>query len=101
MAKCVLDSGGGMLKAQLQWKGQCAGRSVKIVNESSTGRACSACGSLTGPQGVNGLRVRSWNCQGCGAIHDRDVNAAQNILTLGRLPPAVCGNESSQRSASS
>jgi putative transposase len=97
MAKAVLDSGWGILKAQLQYKGQWAGRCVRIVNESNTTRACSHCGSHTGPQGVNGLRVRSWVCSECGATHDRDVNSARNILTVGRLPPSVRGNESSQR----
>ena len=101
MAKSVLDSGWGILKAQLRYKGQWAGRSVTIVNESHTSRAGSSCGSLTGPQGVNGLRVRLWICQGCGVTHDRDVNAARNILAVGRLPPSVCGNEQSQRSAPS
>lgn len=101
MAKSVLDSGWGILKAQLRYKGQWAGRSVTIVNESHTSRAGSSCGSLTGPQGVNGLRVRLWICQGCGVTHDRDVNAARNSLAVGRLPPSVCGNEQSQRSAPS
>jgi putative transposase len=99
MAKAVLDCGWGMLKAQLQWKGQWAGRSARIVNESHTSRACSSCGSLCGPKGVNGLRVRFWICHECGVTHDRDVNAARNILTVGRLPPSVHGNESSQRQA--
>jgi putative transposase len=99
MAKSVLDAGWGMLKTQLQYKGQQAGRSVSIVNERYTSRACSACGALTGPAGVNGLRVRKWVCRACGGTHDRDVNAARNILAAGRCPPSVCGNESSHRSA--
>jgi putative transposase len=99
MAKSVLDSGWGLLKAQLLYKGQWAGRSVRIVNESHTSRTCSSCGSPTGPQGVNGLRVRSWICHECGVTHDRDVNAARNILAVGRLPPSVRGNEQSQRRA--
>jgi putative transposase len=92
-AKSVLDSGWGMLKTYLQYKGQQARRRVDIVSERNTSRACSLCGSLTGPKGVNGLRVRSWMCSGCGATHDRDVNAARNILAVGRSPPSVVGNE--------
>jgi putative transposase len=99
MAKSVLDAGWGILKTQLQYKGQQAGRSVSIVNEQYTSRACSACGALTGPAGVNGLRVRTWICTACGETHDRDVNAARNILSAGRCPPSVSGNESSHRSA--
>jgi putative transposase len=101
MAKSVLDSGWGLLKAQLQWKGRWAGRNVQIVNESHTSRTCSSCGARTGPKGVNGLRVRSWICVGCGVTHDRDVNAARCILAVGRLPPSVSGNKSSLRSAPS
>jgi IS605 OrfB family transposase len=96
MAKAVLDSGWGMLKAQLQYKGKHAGRSVQVVSERNTSRACSSCGSLSGPRGVNGLRVRDWRCSECGASHDRDVNAARNILQLGsRCLTSVRGNESS------
>ena len=99
MAKSVLDAGWGILKTQLHYKGQQAGRCVLIVNESYTSRACSACGALTGPAGVNGLRVRRWMCRACGDTHDRDVNAARNILVAGRCPPSVRGNEPSHRSA--
>jgi putative transposase len=99
MAKSVLDCSWGRLKTLLQYKGAYAGRSVEIVNERNTSRTCSSCGSLSGPTGVNGLRVRSWICPGCGAAHDRDVNAARNILTAERLPPSMYGNEISQRHA--
>jgi IS605 OrfB family transposase len=93
MAKSVLDSGWGMLRTMLQFKGQQAGRSVKVVNERNTSRTCSTCGSLTGPQGVNGLRVRLWMCKDCGASHDRDINAAKNILRCAEWPASVSGNE--------
>ena len=66
MAKSVLDSGWGMLKTMLQYKGQQAGRSVQIVSERNTSRTGSSCGSLSGPHGVNGLRVRRWTCAACG-----------------------------------
>jgi putative transposase len=95
MAKSVLDSGWGMLKTMLQYKGQQAGRSVQIVSERDTSRTCSSCGSLTGPQGANGLRVRRWTCDRCGEWHDRDINAAKNILRRAELPASVSGNESS------
>jgi putative transposase len=94
MAKSVLDAGWGMLKTQLQYKGQQAGRSVLIIDERNTTRACSSCGALTGPTGLDSLVVRSWMCSGCGETHDRDVNAAKNILFAGRCSPSVRGNES-------
>ena len=95
MAKSVLDAGWGMLKTQLQYKGQQAGRNVYIVSERYTTRTCSSCKALTGPTGLDMLVVRTWVCGACGDRHDRDVNAARNILSAGRLPPSVCGNESS------
>ena len=93
MAKSVLDAGWGMLKTQLQYKGQQAGRCVQIVSERNTTRTCSSCKALTGPAGLDMLVIRSWVCSACGDRHDRDVNAARNILTAGRCPPSVCGNE--------
>jgi putative transposase len=95
MAKSVLDSGWSMLKAQLQYKGQQAGRGVFIVNESHTTRTCSSCRARTGPAGLDMLVVKSWICSACGDKHDRNVNAAMNILSAWRLSTSVCGNEQS------
>ena len=97
MAKSVLDSGWGMLKAQLQYKGEHAGRCVQVVSERNTSVVCSSCGSLSGPRGVNGLIVRSWVCSECGDSHDRDVNAARNILIGSRCLTSVRGNESAPK----
>jgi IS605 OrfB family transposase len=97
MAKSVLDSGWGMLKRMLQYKGEHAGRSVAVVSERNTTRACSFCGTLSGPTGQDMLVVRRWECPECGAGHDRDENAARNILFAGlRMRASVRGNESSQ-----
>jgi IS605 OrfB family transposase len=94
MAKSVLDSGWGIFKTFIQYKGQQAGRNVEVINESYTSRACSNCGSLTGPKGLRQLSVRDWKCVDCGAVHNRDVNAARNILRLGsRCQTSVSGNE--------
>jgi putative transposase len=95
MAKSVLDSGWGMLKQQLLYKGEHAGRAVRVLSEKYTSVTCSSCGSLSGPRGVNGLIVRSWICSVCGDSHDRDVNAARNILIGSRCLTSVRGNESS------
>jgi putative transposase len=94
LAKSVLDAGWGMLKAQLQYKGPAAGRGVQVVSEKYTSVTCSSCGALSGPRGVNGLIVRSWICRECGDSHDRDVNAARNILIGSRCLTSVRGNES-------
>ena len=104
MAKAVLDSGWGLLRTQLQYKGQQAGRWVSIVDERYSTRTCSSCGALTGPSGLDRLVVRHWQCPGCAVTHDRDVNAAKNLLVVGvrsrafaGLPPSVSGNASSSR----
>jgi putative transposase len=94
MAKSVLDAGWGMLKTQLQYKGQQAGRSVIIVSERDSTRTCSDCKALTGPTGLDMLVVRTWVCSACGVTHDRDVNSARNHLSAGRSPPSVSENES-------
>ncbi len=94
MAKSVLDSGWSMLKRMLQYKGEHAGRSVEVVSERNTTRACSFCGALLGPKGKDMLVVRHWDCPECGAGHDRDINAARNILFVGlRKRASVRGNE--------
>jgi IS605 OrfB family transposase len=96
MAKSVLDSGWGMLKQMLRYKGEYAGRSVQVVDERNTTRACSNCGSLSGPEGLRQLAVRAWVCVRCGVSHDRDVNSARNILASGcRCGTSVSGNEPS------
>jgi putative transposase len=95
MAKSVLDSGWGMLKRFLEYKSQQAARGFEVVSERNTSVTCSTCGSQTGPRGVNGLIVRSWVCSDCGESHDRDVNAARNILIGSRCRTSVRGNESS------
>lgn len=93
MAKSVLDSGWGMLKQMLQYKGEHAGRTVRVVSERNTTRACSGCGSLSGPSGLDMLVVRAWICADCGESHDRDVNAARNILARAKVLAPVRGNE--------
>jgi IS605 OrfB family transposase len=96
MAKSVLDSGWGMLKRMLQYKGEHAGRSVAVVSERNTTRACSFCGTLSGPAGQDMLVVRQWECPECGAGHNRDENAARNILFAGlRSRASMCGNKPS------
>jgi IS605 OrfB family transposase len=95
LAKSVLDSGWGMLRQMLLYKGEHAGRSVEVVSERNTSRVCSQCGSRSGPQGLRQLAVRAWTCSGCGEPHDRDVNAARNILARAKVLASVSGNESS------
>ena len=91
MAKSVHNVAWTTLRTKLQYKGQQAGRRVEIVDEAYTTRACSNCGQLTGPKGLRQLVVRQWRCE-CGVTHDRDVNAARNILAAGlRYQPPFAG----------
>jgi putative transposase len=95
MAKAVLDSGWGMFRTQLKHKGEHAGRCVNVISEAHTTRVCSNCGQRTGPSGLRQLVVRQWDCRACGAAHDRDENAAKNILAAGlRCRASMSGNES-------
>ena len=81
--KSTLDAGHGILKNQLRYKSQQAGRKFGEEAEAWTTQTCSGCGSIAGPKGRAGLNEREWVCPECGAKHDRDVNAARNILALG------------------
>ena len=81
-AKGTLDASWSRLKIMLEYKSQQAGVIFEVVNEAYTTQTCSCCGKIpsSSPKGRAGLRVREWTCSTCGAHHDRDVNAAVNIL---------------------
>ena len=81
--KSVASSGLGQLRNFIIYKGSSCGRKVELVASKFTTQTCSSCGTLTGPQGWSGLNIRSWVCAACGAAHDRDVNAAINVLKTG------------------
>jgi putative transposase len=82
-AKSVLDASWSAFRTMLQYKCADAGVWFEEVNEAYSTQTCSACNSRTGPQGREGLGIGGWTCGVCGAIHDRDVNAARNILAAG------------------
>ncbi len=85
MAKSVLDAGWYLLKTQLDYKSKAMQAVFLEVNEAYSTQACSCCGSVSvnSPKGRAGLGIREWTCPDCGALHDRDVNAARNILAAG------------------
>ena len=85
MAKSTLDAGWSTLKTMLEYKSHQAGVVFEVVNENYTTQTCSCCGAIpaSSPKGRAGLRIREWVCRECGAQHDRDVNAAKNILARG------------------
>jgi putative transposase len=70
----------------LAWKLRLrSGGMLLEVSEHLTTQTCSKCGRLPSsrPRGIAGLGIREWSCDDCGAVHDRDVNAAKNILRCG------------------
>jgi putative transposase len=89
LAKSVHDAGWARFVRVLEEKAARYGRTVNRVDRwfPST-RLCSACGVIGE---AKPLSVREWTCE-CGAIHDRDANAARNILAAGRAA-AACGGD--------
>lgn len=84
MAKSTYDAGWGQLRACLEYKANRLGVHYCEVNEAFSSVRCSACGLKSGPRGLRALGVRVWTCANCGTVHQRDRNAAHNILRLGR-----------------
>jgi putative transposase len=80
LAKSVHDAGWATFTRLLQDKAvQYGRRVVRIGRWVPTSQTCSACGQRDGPKP---LSVRIWTCGACGTTHDRDVNAARNILSI-------------------
>lgn len=88
LAKAISDVGWGEFMRQLEYKANWYGRTlVKIDRFFPSSKTCSGCGQVLDSLS---LEVREWVCPGCGVCHDRDLNAAQNILAVG-LTAAACG----------
>jgi putative transposase len=87
LAKAIHDAAWRQLREMLEYKADWYGRELIIVNRwFPSSRLCSECGVVADKLP---LQVRSWQCL-CGAVHDRDVNAARNILAEG-LSATACG----------
>ena len=86
MAKSVYDAGWSTFREMLRYKASRHGASFAIVDESFSSQRCSTCGIIptSSPKGIADVGVREWRCSSCGASHNRDVNAAKNILITGR-----------------
>lgn len=83
MKKSAYDASWSQLRSYLRYKALASGSEFVEVNEAYTTQDCSQCSARCGPKGLAGLAVRGWKCENCGTVHDRDVNAARNILRLG------------------
>jgi putative transposase len=89
MAKSVLDASWSGFRSMLRYKAMRHGARYVEVDERGSSVTCSACGARSGPKGIAGLRMRRWVCDRCGAQHDRDTNAAVNLLVGAERRPLV------------
>lgn len=82
--KSAADASTGMSRNMLWYKAMARAATFVDVSEYLTTQTCPDCLAVGGPKGIAGLEIREWACGCCGAVHDRDVAAARNILRLGR-----------------
>jgi putative transposase len=88
LARAISDAGWGEMVRQLEYKAKWYGRDlVKIDQWFPSSKRCGNCGHIVERLP---LSVREWDCPKCGSHHDRDVNAARNILAVGHTV-SVCG----------
>ena len=94
LARAISDCGWGEFRRQLEYKCQRYGRDLVVIDRwYPSSKTCSACGHLLADLS---LSARHWRCPSCGTRHDRDINAAKNILAAGLAvargsPGDACG----------
>ena len=94
LARAIADCGWGEFRRQLEYKCARYGRELVVIGRwYPSSKSCSACGHLLAELS---LSTRHWTCPSCGARHDRDLNAAKNILAAGLAvargsPGDACG----------
>ena len=88
LARAISDCGWGEFRRQLEYKCQRYGRELVVIDRwHPSSKTCSACRHLLASLS---LSTRHWTCPSCGTRHDRDINAAKNILAAGQAVTA-CG----------
>jgi putative transposase len=88
LARAISDVSWTELRSMLEYKCAWYGRELVVVDRwFPSSKLCGACGTVAAKMPLN---VRDWMCD-CGAVHDRDVNAARNILAAG-LAASACGD---------
>jgi putative transposase len=97
LARVISDCGWGEFRRQLEYKCQRYGRQLVVIDRwYPSSKTCSACGHLLA---TLTLGTRHWTCPSCGTRHDRDINAAKNILAAGQAVTA-CGADVSHSGTS-
>ncbi|WP_062214610.1 RNA-guided endonuclease TnpB family protein [Streptomyces sp. NBRC 109706] len=88
LARAISDASWTELRSMLEYKCAWYGRELVVIDRwFPSSKLCGACGTVTAKMPLN---VREWTCE-CGTAHDRDVNAARNILAAG-LAASACGD---------
>ncbi|RKN08604.1 RNA-guided endonuclease InsQ/TnpB family protein [Streptomyces radicis] len=88
LARAISDAAWTELRSMLEYKCAWYGRDLVVIDRFfPSSKLCGACGTVREKLPLN---VRTWTCE-CGAVHDRDVNAARTILAAG-LAAAACGD---------
>ena len=89
LAKSIANASWSIFRQMLEYKCQWYGKKLIAVDPKNTSRICSKCGYNSGKKPLD---IREWTCPKCQAHHDRDINAAVNILNKAELTgrgPAV------------
>ncbi|MCO6009888.1 transposase [Actinoallomurus purpureus] len=82
LARVISDAGWGEFRRQLEYKAERTGRTLVVIDRwYPSSKTCSACGYLLAELS---LSTRHWTCPGCRTRHDRDINAAKNIVAAGQ-----------------
>lgn len=90
LARAISDCGWGAFRSMLAYKAHKWGKHLVVIDRwHPSSKTCSNCQYLLAELK---LSTRHWTCPGCGTRHDRDVNAAKNILAAG-LAVAACGGD--------
>ncbi len=97
LARAICCTGWGEHRRMLNYKAERYGRTIAVVDRwYPSSKTCSACGHVLAELG---LGIRHWTCPACGTRHNRDVNAAKNILAAG-LAVTACGGAVGRSGAS-
>lgn len=96
LARSISDASWSEFVRQLEYKSEWRGRNfVKIDRWYPSTKRCNGCGHVASFLPLN---TREWVCPECGVVHDRDVNAALNILAVGQTVTAHGGDVRPKRS---